>query len=62
MNDFSDYLPLSAGPVTDSDTVPPGEYFVRDRKGHVLWYMNDGVLADWICASANGYSVAVSDC
>lgn len=47
---FDDYLPLSAV------RIAPGEYEVKDRSGRTLWHMEGASLADWVCASANGYN------
>lgn len=46
---FEDYLPLS------SVCIAPGEYEIKDRNGRVLWRMEGAALADWVCASVNGY-------
>lgn len=47
---FEDYLPLSAV------RVAPGEYEIKSRDGRTLWRMEGASLADWVCASCNGYS------
>lgn len=46
---FDDYLPVSA------IRTAPGEYDIRSRGGRVLWRMEGAALADWVCASVNGY-------
>jgi hypothetical protein len=52
--DWSDYLPLSAV------RVAPGEYDIKTCNGLTLWRMGGASLADWICASVNGYDAAVN--
>lgn len=51
---FVDHLPL------ESVRLAPGEYAIRDRKGRTLWTMNGAALADWVCASVNGYDAALA--
>jgi hypothetical protein len=51
---FQDLLPLT--PVR----IAPGEYEVKTRDGCLLWRMDGAALADWVCASVNGYDAAVN--
>lgn len=50
---FEDLLPLAAV------RFAPGEYEVRARDGRTLWRMEGAALADWVCASVNGYNAAL---
>ena len=51
---FQDLLPLT--PVRTA----PGEYEIRARDDRVLWRMEGASLADWVCASVNGYDAALN--
>lgn len=51
---FTEYLPLA--PVR----IAPGEYEVKARDGRTLWRMDGAALADWVCASVNGYDAAIA--
>jgi len=50
---FDDYLPLTAV------RTAPGEYDIMSANGRRLWFMEGASLADWVCASVNGYDGAL---
>lgn len=50
---FDDYLPFTAV------RTGPGEYDIMASNGHRLWFMEGAALADWVCASVNGYDGAI---
>lgn len=50
---FNDYLPLTAV------RTAPGEYDIMSSNGRRLWFMEGASLADWVCASVNGYDGAL---